>query len=59
MKNVLVSRYSLLLIGCTAQKADIPKEIRSLDNLTVYPRPENPDTLLLHREQTFSDSSRH
>lgn len=51
--------FLVLLMGCSGgqnEVGNIPKEIRSLDNLTVYARPENPDTLLLHRKQTFGNS---
>ncbi|WP_073058776.1 6-bladed beta-propeller [Fodinibius roseus] len=32
---------------------DIPAHLEGLENLTVYQRPEHPDTLILHREQVF------
>lgn len=45
-------------MGCSAreEESNISEEIRNLENLTVYQRPENPDTLILHREQAFGNT---
>lgn len=46
-------------MGCSVsqkEKSNIPEEIRKLEALTVYQRPENPDTLILHREQAFGNT---
>lgn len=48
-----------MLLGCSASQVDernIPEEIRNLEHLTVYQRPEHPDTLTLHREQAFGNT---
>lgn len=42
--------------GSQVEEINIPEEIRNLENLTVYQRPENPDTLILRREQAFGDT---
>lgn len=46
-----------LFAGCSSQpELEIPEHIKELENLTVYQRPADPDTLVLHREQVFGST---